>query len=276
MNNIPNIAFTYWEGSQLSLLQYYTIYSFCKYNPLYEVIIYTSDDIIEFDINNLNHPSKINISKEKQISLFELSKIKNVKINHIDILAELNSKIKISCPVKKADMVRIAKLYEHGGIWIDMDILFIKSIPEDIIKNTKDISYFTYGGTIATGFVISSPRNKAITYIYNKCIKMLQVTSDISDYQVFGPNLFRHCAFNNIELFSDCIYLDNNVVYPYKWNEPQIFFFTNDDYVKDNTICIHWYNGNEHSRNYINGFDNTKINPEKCVFEKYLYKILNE
>lgn len=101
MNNIPKIAFTYWEGSQLSWLQYYTIYSFCKYNPLYEVIIYTSDDIIEFDINNFNHPSRINIKKEKQIPLFELSKIKNVKINHIDILAELNSKIKISCPVKK-------------------------------------------------------------------------------------------------------------------------------------------------------------------------------
>ena len=51
--------------------------------------------------------------------------------------------------------------------------------------------------------------------------------------------------------------------------------FTNDDRIKDNTICIHWYNGAEASRKYINVFDNTKINPEKCVFEKYLYQILN-
>ncbi len=272
---VPNIAFTYWEGTQLSWLQYYTIYSFCKYNPSYDVIIYTCSDIIDFNISMLNHPSKININKEKRIHINEISKIKNVKFVYVDILKYVNSKIEIICPVRKADIVRIVKLYEHGGVWIDMDILFIKQIPEYIIRNTIDISYFGYGGVIATGFIISTPKNKSITMIYNKCIDMLQTNCNITDYQVFGPLLFRDCVLQNNELFKDCKFLDNNVIYPYMWDQPQIFFFTNDDYCKDNTIGIHWYNGNGNSRNYINEFDNTNITPEKCVFEKYLYKILN-
>ena len=265
---IPKVAFTFWEGNELSYLQYYTIYSFCKYNPLYDVIIY----VTEHNADHFVHPSNHIINADKQISIYDFLNIKNVKIVKID-LNKYNVPVNMS-PILKADIVRIVKLYEHGGVWIDLDILFIKPLPDELLRVTNNIGYFKYGGTVATGLILSSPKNKCIEYIYNYCLNKIQSSLHDKDLQCFGPSLWRDCIFNNYNLFKDCIIINNDVVYPYMWDQPQILFFTNNDYVADNTICIHWYNGATYSRKYINTFDRNNIVPDNCVFEKYLHQVL--
>lgn len=279
-NTIPKVAFTYWEGNELTYLQYYTIYSFNKYNPDYEIIIYTCNDI-----TNFKHPSNTNIQNDKCINLNKFLEINNVKIIQIDILKKLNIPYDISSPIFKADIVRIIKLYEHGGIWIDLDILFIKPIPDNLINNIVDIYYFSYSGTVATGLLISSPKNKGIKFIYDSCLERLNnklQNKDLyqntnlfnNDLQFFGPSLWRDCIFKNKDIFGQCELLDTNCVYPYMPQQMNLFFYSDQDYVKDNTICIHWYNGDSVSRNYIKQFDPNNIE-NKCVFEKYLNGILN-
>ena len=273
-DSIPKIGFTYWEGNELSYLHYYTIYSFCKLNPTYEVILYYDNDI-----DNFIHPSNVNIDSKKIVKIDEIMKIKNVKLVKIN-WGDFNQEIKnVTSPILKADIARIMKLHEHGGIWFDLDVLFIKPIPTNLLMDNEDITYFKYYNTIPTGFIMSTPKNECIVKIYNNCFhKLKNYVSNLNQYQdlqMFGPSLWNEVECANSESFKNCRVLDNEVVYPYMWNEPEILFFTNEDRVKPNTLCIHWYNGNSRSREYINQFENDKIDPNRCVFEKYLHEIIH-
>ena len=274
-NKVPKTIFSFWEGSQLSMLSYYTLLSFRKLNPSFEVILYYSEKPENFvhngEVTNKIHASGFNYSDDKKIDIEYINSIPNVSVINIDVEKEYNIQFTTS-PIHKADIVRIMKLYEHGGIWIDLDILCIKPIPPYMIKS-PDIQYFTYYNTVPTGLLISTPKNECIEYIYNYCKTKIHRKNINNDWQQFGPTLWNTCILDNI-LFKNCSVLDNKTVYPYMWNEPEILFFTNEDRVLPITFCIHWYNGNINSRKYIDKFESTNIDENRCVFEKYLSHIL--
>jgi hypothetical protein len=271
---LPKKCFCFWEGSQFSLLQYYTLLSFKKLNPLFEIVLYYSEKE-EFFVHNSTidtnklHPSNFNYNNNI-VNIDYVKSTLDITIIPIDVEKEYNINF-VTSPIHKADIVRIMKLYDHGGIWIDLDILCIKPIPPFLIKS-NNIQYFTYSDTVPTGLLISTAKNSCMEFIYNCCKYKINSQNINNDWQQFGPSLWKTCIFNN-ELFNQCSILDNDSVYPYMWNEPEILFFTNEDRIKPITFCIHWYNGNINSRKYIDQFNPNYIDENKCVFEKYL-KIL--
>ena len=271
---IPKIYFTFWEGNQLSKLHYYTIYSLTKLNPDIEIIIYTSNvesnKFVQW--NTKEHCIEIC----KKLSLQEIANMNNnVKLVKIDFEKEYGVNNKISC-VFKADFVRILKLYEHGGMWFDFDLLFIKTIPEHLFEgHGHDILYFTYDNVVPTGLLLSTPKNPTITKLYLSAKDIISTIDEDNynlNYQVLGPTLWtEHIMRKSIE----GIYcLRNVLVYPYLWNNIGLFFESNDDKVSVDTFAIHWYNGGTHSRIYINNLDERNIDPNKCVINKYLQNIL--
>jgi hypothetical protein len=222
---------------------------------------------------NKIHASGFNYSDDKQITLDSIKTIDNITIIDIDVEKEYDMSFDTS-PIHKADIIRIMKLYEHGGIWLDLDILFIKPTPPSLLTNFY-IQYFTYSNTVPTGLLVSTPKNNCIEYIYNSCKEKISSQNINNDWQQFGPNLWRDCIFNNSSLYENCNILDNKMVYPYMWDEPQILFFSNDDRIMPNTFCIHWYNGNIHSRQFIQNFNPNNIDKNRCIFEKQLYELFN-
>jgi len=271
---IPKIYFTYWEGNQLSKLHYYTIYSLTKLNPDMEIIIYTSKDVSDKFVQweSPEHSVKI----KKTISLEEITNINNnVKLVKIDFEKEHGINNKLSC-VFKADFVRILKLYEHGGLWFDFDLLFIKKIPEHLFEgHNYDILYFTYENVVPTGLLLSSPKNDIIKNLYfsaKDIILKINANTHNNNYQVLGPCLWtQHVLHNPIGAYC----LRNELVYPYTWSIINQFFESNNDYISFDTFAIHWYNGGASAKNYINNFDEHNIDSNKCVINKYLHNILN-
>lgn len=273
---IPNKIFTYWEGNQLSELHYFTIYSLYKYNPNIEITIYTSliesDKLVEWKTGehgiNFNKCLKFN-------ELIELFDKDNYKINvvKIDFEKEYNLNNSMSC-VHKADLIRIIKLYEHGGIWFDMDILFIKKLPDFFFNQDYELFLFSYWDTIPTGFIASTPKNKLITLLYNGVLDFCKNKRPDS-YQIFGPECWNFYYKKFCLNDSNIKFLLSEHVYPFDWVTINDFFFSNNDsYIKENTFGIHWYNGWQKTKFFINSFDKNNINSDRSVCEKILNKIM--
>jgi hypothetical protein len=273
VESIPKIAFTFWEGSQFSYLHYLTIKSFSHYNPDFKIFIYSTNN--PTDINSNWNTGEHNIKIIN--NLFEISLLKNVdnvyfiKINLEDYFPNISN---ISA-IHKADIIRIIKLKEHGGIWFDCDILFYKRVPDDLLNLKKNnIGIFSYENRLPIGFIFSHPNTPLLDYLFVRINNILNGNIIESDkYQQFGvriwTNLLKVPIINNyITIFP------TEVVYSYVWNNVNQLYNTNNDINTDKTIGIHWYNGAEISKKYINYTNFNNINPNTSVMNKYVHKVL--
>jgi len=270
---IPKIFFTYWEGSQLSILHYYTILSLHKLNLDEEIIIYTSNNnnnkLVTWKTNEHSIPINDTISLQSIINI-NPNKIKLININ-FKLEYDFDDNISV---VYKADFVRICKLYEHGGMWFDFDILFIKKIP-DYLFNDKDFYYFSYSNTIPTGILFIKPKHIYLKKLLDESLKIIK-NSKLILYQTIGPNLWNSFIYSNNDFLLNSKKLENKIAYPYDSENYNIIYDTLNDYTNETTICIHWYNGGIHSKEFINKFNkeyNRIIDPNRNIIEKYLYFI---
>ena len=93
----------------------------------------------------------------------------------------------------------------------------------------------------------------------------------IKTYQGIGPYLWKDCLYNMPADSAVC--LSTSMAYPYICLNYHFFFISNDDFVKDDTFCIHWYNGGSTTKYFLNSFDINDIDPNRSVCHKYIHKI---
>jgi hypothetical protein len=269
---IPKIIFTYWEGEQLSELHYLTIYTLHKYNPDLDIIIYTDEKPKNILREWNSHEHSININKKIPLSnLIDINPDK-IFLRIINFKKEYNFDNNISI-VFKADFIRIAKLYEHGGIWFDMDILFIKSIPGLFFQEEVDSFIFIYEKTIPTGFLASIPKSKYLEILYNNSLEIIK-NKKLNNYQKIGPIIWIE-EYNKLS-DRDKIrmkILNNKLVYPVLWNELDNLFLKPNITVPEDTFGIHWYNGALETKKFINKFNLSNINPDNSLIENLIFKM---
>ena len=267
---IPKIVFTYWEGDQLSELHYLTIYSLHKYNPDLDIIIYTdkkpSNILREWKKNEHENDIQTTISISKLIQV-NPNKIYLIPIN---FQSEYNFNNNLSI-VFKADFIRIAKLYEHGGIWFDMDILFVKPIPEFFFQQEIDTFIFMYDGLIPTGFLASIPKSQYLEILFNRSLKIIK-NKELNNYKKISQIIWIE-EYNKLIKIDKIKILDNNLVYPFLLNELDNLFKNNNIKIQENTFGIYWYNGAIKTKNFINKFNLKKIIPNNSLIEKLVYKM---
>ena len=269
---IPKIVFTYWEGDQLSQLHYLTIYSLHKYNPNLDIIIYTDENPKNILRAWNSHEHSIDIHKKIPISkLIDINPNK-IFLQPINFQKDYNFDNNISI-IFKADFTRIAKLYEHGGIWFDMDILFTKPIPDFFFEENIESYIFIYSSVIATGFLASIPKSNFLENLYNSS---LQIINDkrLNDYQKIGPIIWSQ-EYNKLKRNrkTKIKILDNNLIYPFIWNQLDFLFQKSNIILPLITFGIHWYNGSPITKEFINKLDINNIDLEKSLIHKIICEI---
>ncbi len=272
MEPVPKIAFSFWEGTQFTYMHYLTMLSFSKFNPDFRIIIYTTNKSENKVLNWSSHEQKLQYTNFYDFN--KLKDIPNLEIQPLDINAEIGYDQEISS-VWKSDIIRVKKLMEHGGFYIDFDTLFIKKIDEALIHLPNDIGLNYYHGVFNNAFIVSRPNGIVITKIYEEMIRRLRSNFLNNNYMFFGSTLITPLIMNNIILKRIVFFIPNEMTCPYLFNEMDKLFYTNINKITDNTFCIHWYNGDVLSRKYCSNFIYGKeINENKCIFEKLLMCVL--
>jgi hypothetical protein len=272
MDAIPKRCFTFWQGHNFSKLHYYTIYSLVKYNPNLEITVYTSTSVNEQVVTWTTDEHSIDITNRVPFSSIH-NFGESVKIVDVDLQTEYGISNEISV-VHKADFIRIAKLYEHGGIWFDFDILFIRPIPNTIFeKTTTELFYFkmVFNGNllgIPTGFIAARSKLSVVKKLLDRA--MCEVMNPDS-YQKIGPDLWTSVFIEHKDSLMNAEILDHNIVYPYDHHEVEDLLSNGGlDRVTPNTIGIHWFNGSVHTKKFINRDRRTILYPSRCPLNKYI------
>lgn len=138
-----------------------------------------------------------------------------------------------------SDVIRLQKLYEYGGIYLDIDVELLKPIDEFL--NEKCFMGFEAGGLIAPGLIIGAEKGnddfsklieiyKTEKFKNNGKLNLLTVCERLQKYYSdFG--LKREDKFQK---------LSNLTVYPTEYFCP-INIITGKKRITKKTYSIHWY-----------------------------------
>ena len=166
--------------------------------------------------------------------------------------------------VHRADMIRYYLMYNHGGVWSDMDVIYIGSLEKINLPENTDITtvLFPLYGHHTIGHLISSKGNPFYKTIHEKSHECLSP----EHYQAAGSNIFNH-HYLPLEIINEKhpdlvhVNLPYNTFYPFSplwvqniYSHPASTDLSAiPDGVTDNTVAIHWYGGHpatEHMLNY--------------------------
>jgi len=275
--NFPRILHLFWNGP-LPFLNYLTVISFQKYHPNWIINVYTTKkSVIEAAWKSSEQARKI-VCKNY---MDELKKLKNVNILDVTYMC-INHCIDKLNHVYQSDIIRIFFLKEIGGVWSDFDIIYIKNMEKIFSNYTKDIIFRVTGknGYIycPIGLLISKGNQTFYKDLYNRVMGVLK--NDKQWYQKFGMDNYNKLlhindAKKSVEMSKkyNCVYLGQEYYLPYQWNELELIFDTIDKTrIVENTVGIHWFNGADRSRKYVNYVE--KIDPNNFKIKSTMDKLI--
>jgi inositol phosphorylceramide mannosyltransferase catalytic subunit len=178
--------------------------------------------------------------------------------------------------VQKSDISRLVILHKYGGIYMDLDILLVKSL-DNLLDYNSDQLYFGYEPKeqteylyksdkyICNAFIASPKNNVLILNMINTIIETYNNHGNIifKKFNIFGSDIFKYIINNSDNNLYEII--DRELIYPINDIKFDMLPSSEDDYklirdgiCKDKIYMIHYW---IHS-----GFEG------KEVLENYKYK----
>jgi len=267
LNNIPKTLHLYWDKcTPLSKLQALTPETFHRHNPDWNIKVYVPKQ-------EYNGCAKYipDYSGKDHFDLVE--KMNYVKIIEVDITDYKISKDLHN--ILRSDILRYKILYDEGGIWSDFDIIWLKSI--DHLCKIKHANYVEELGFSVTmykdvighysiGVLLAKLNHPFYKTLLENCYQIQKEPNKHPKlynkrkkeflHQSFGVSLWSmlYPRLTNLSMrYRDCSAIRYKTFYPYSifnleklYNENDISVITND------VVCVHWFNGHELSKKYIN------------------------
>ena len=265
--------FFYWGNSVMSWLRYMTLYSFRKLNPDWEMELHVSHIDMEDKYWENHNEQDFHTYKGKNY-LPEVKKL-GVKIKECPVF------VKGAGPSHNSNFFKWNELATNGGIYSDMDILFVKPIEEyyNKIQNLQTgISYSDeekvdiHGGYFSIGFMFSSGNNRFFKDVFNWSIKYC----DLNSYQGAGVMpLYEMLAANQgMEIYRNGLsYIPMDLVYPWRYYQQDDFFNHCHTTLPKDTIGIHWYAGHPMAQEFNNNIKPDTLSNYDNTISYWLRKI---
>lgn len=291
LRGIPNIAHFYWDGSRMSYLQYLTVVSFHKWNPDWKIRVYTP---------MVKYQGKATWASSEQqmvytgINYYPMFK----RLKYVETVMVDFDKYNIQSDIPetyKSDLLRWHLLADEGGLWSDMDILYLKPMSQ---INAPSNTQFTISRTMAKintsagyidkafhiiGFYLTVANNPFFQHIVQNAPLHLK----LNNYQSVGATLLNQLYPSDFAIKSICkdmryIVISMDVVYAYPPHDelsnnqlPALFAKKDLSRITRNTIGIHWYNGHDMAKTFNNEFNHFTMDQFDNTITHYI-KILNK
>jgi len=257
MRKIPKILHMYWDKTPMSWLQAFTAWSFHKYNSDWDINVYVpKQEYVGRDSYIPNYTGKdyfYLVENAEYVNIIEVD-LKDYSIN-----LDLHN-------ILRSDILRYHLLYNHGGVWSDFDVIWLRPIeyfdnieyygdvdPDDITAVVSLIKETAGGHSI--GVMIHSQYDE-----YAKAL--IELTTHVKppyNHEVFGSVMIsaKYPTLQSLVNFKGLVGTKHETYYPYDIHPPNPtlhkLYLENDlSFINDNVLCLHWYNGKPLSKQYIN------------------------
>ena len=258
----------------MSHLQSLTLSTFAALNPDWEVRLFIPTESSRVPLFWPTPEQKIPYTGKDYTN--ELRSL-DITISKVKLREDVNA-------IHRSDLLRWEILSTEGGLWSDMDILYLKPIssikvfgPPNKRGHILEIDYppgldvyLAHSGTYhAIGFYLASPDNPFFARLHELAETSLLTPPRWRTYQSLGSELLNN-NFNSLpeiaNIFPELKWanLGMEIVYPYKYDEVDKLFGDvelspnfciecgNPVSLSENTIGVHWYNGSEEAKNFQN------------------------
>lgn len=284
LKNIPKRINFYWgeKNYHLSYIRYLSLLSARLKNPDFEIILHTPEFPSNNEVTwNTGEQQSIEHTGKNWFSEIEKLNIRIVKHN-FDNCGFSN----LEHEVHKSDFLRWIILFEYGGFWSDIDIIYSKSmydasfnVPENYDINTG-IHIYPKINMHAIGFLFSSIDNslfKECHYIAAR--KFLEKSN--TGYQSLGSIILNEnfptinsitSKYKNLKVLN----IDTNVVYSVGPNDIPSLYEENISINKNNSIGIHWFGGHPLAKNFEASLTDQNLNNFKNSLSNYITGFLND
>ena len=241
LEQIPRTLHTYWGGGHMMYIRYLTLKTFIDQNPDWQVYLW--------------YPKKHYVGQPSWNYMPGMPKINEVQIkNYWPEALKLNLTAKEinfdelgfrenTPEVHKADYMRINCLYQVGGVWSDMDIIYFAPITKLLVNGTeyKDKETFVcisphYGHS--TGFNMAVPKSQFFGILSG----LFNQNYDPHGYQCWGPDIFNK-YFKSLASVPSGVDIGMDAVYAHDCHHVTELLETNAPRFTKDSIGCHWYGG---------------------------------
>lgn len=253
MKNIPKVCYLYWNGAKMSYLHALTVISFHKYNPDWRIVVYVSEALPAVD-NGKGNPIYKDYTGDDCWCVIE--NLPYIEIQRVESVRQGVHSILIS------DIWRREILYERGGLYSDFDVIWLKPMSEfeniEAIGNPSDfealVSYYEWThGFHNVSNLISQYHSPFMLSLIEEAKGVHPPYGD----QSFGTDMLNR-KYPTLETilpkYPRVLAVKYETFYPYStFNLKQLFVEDDLSPLKSkNVMCVHWFNGNELAKEYIN------------------------
>lgn len=257
---IPKIIHYYCNDfTNFNYYNYVSLLSAIHHHPEWTHILWSSKTVSE-NISYTDLPKKSFIDPNVNTYIRHLKTLHNLRFFTI------NEKFCFNIPedmsdIHKKDMMSYKLIHTFGGIWSDLEILYINKISnlikedfDNLIFKCKDNSNQIF---FPTGFLCSKRKSKFLTEI----VGTLDSFYDKTISSCLGPDMLFKKFNNTVDLKNlygeKNIILGNDFYMPYLWYESDIqkLFNQNNNLVNEinlgKTIGIYWFNSSPIVQKYL-------------------------
>jgi mannosyltransferase OCH1-like enzyme len=146
-----------------------------------------------------------------------------------------------------SDVLRLEKLYEYGGVYLDVDVELLRPLDEFLKEHC--FGGFESGNVINPGVIFGTEKdNLDIKNILDDYYSSNFVKNGKMDLTTICERVTKYYEKSGLKRIDEFQKLQNITVYPSEYFSP-INTITNKKHVTKNTHSIHWYNASWYPTN---------------------------